>query len=114
MYAPVDITFRDMTPSPCVEDAVNRWAARLEHTYDQIERCSVVIEVPHHHHRKGNTFRVRVEVTLPNRKIEVSRDPGINHAHEDVYVAISTAFRAARRQLLDHARITRGGVKLHA
>jgi len=103
-----------MTPSPCVEDAVRRWAARLEHTYDRIERCAVVIEVPHRHHRQGNTFHIRVEVTVPDRTIEVSRDPGLDHAHEDIYVAISDAFRAARRQLLDYARIKRGEVKVHA
>ena len=45
--------------------------------------------------------------------IAVSRDPGIDHAHEDVYVALAHAFRAARRQLQDYARLRRGDIKLH-
>ena len=93
---------------------MHRWVARLEHAFERIERCAVVIEVPHRHQRQGNVFHVRVEVTVPDRTIAVSRDPGLDHAHEDVYVAIANAFRAARRQLQDHARIQRGDVKIHA
>lgn len=110
----VDITFRAMEPSTAVVNTINDWAARLDHSFDRIERCAVTIEVPHRHQRQGNTFRVRIELTVPNQVITVSRDPGLDHKHEDVYVAIADAFRAARRQLQDHVRIQRGDVKLHA
>lgn len=114
MKTQVDITFRGMEPSSAVEASINEWAARLDHTYDRIERCEVVVELPHRHQRQGNTFHVRIEVAVPNHVITVSRDPGLDHKHEDVYVAIADAFRAALRQLQDHARIERGDVKLHA
>lgn len=114
MNAPVDITFRAMEPSAAVEKTIKEWAARLEHTFDRIERCAVVVEIPHRQKRQGNTFRVRVELTVPNQVISVSRDPGVDHKHEDVYVAIADAFRAARRQLQEYAQIQRGEVKLHA
>lgn len=113
MKAPVDITFRAMEPSPAVVDAINEWAARLEHSFERIERCAVIIEIPHRHQRQGNTFHVRIELTVPHQVITVSRDPGLDDKHEDVYVAIADAFRAARRQLQDHARVVRGDVKLH-
>ena len=103
-----------MTPSPAVAQMVASWCERLEQTCDRIERCEVVIELPHRRHRQGKTFHVRVELGLPDRMIAVSRDPGHDHAHEDVYVALADAFRAARRQLQDYARIRRGDVKLHA
>ncbi len=103
-----------MDPSSAVETAINEWVARLEHSFDRIERCAVVVEIPHRHQRQGNTFHVRVEITVPNHVIAASRDPGLDHKHEDVYVAIADAFRAARRQLQDHAHIQRGEVKLHA
>lgn len=111
MNTPVDITFRSMEPSPAVEASVKKWVARLEHDYDRVERCSVVIEIPHRHHRQGQTFQVHITVTVPEHTIAVSRDPGTDHTHEDVFVAISDAFRAARRQVQDHARIVRGDVK---
>jgi len=114
MKTPVDITFRGMPVSPAVEETVNRWVDRLVDANDRIQRCSVVIEVPHRSSRQGQTFHVRVEIAVPDQLIEVSRDPGLDHGHEDVYVAIADAFRAARRQLQDHAQIQRGEVKLHA
>ncbi|HLL23309.1 MAG TPA: hypothetical protein VK427_14325 [Kofleriaceae bacterium] len=33
--------------------------------------------------------------------------------HEDIYVAVADAFRAARRQLADHSDMRRGFVKTH-
>jgi ribosome-associated translation inhibitor RaiA len=97
-----------MTPSAAVEAAIERWATRLQHHYGRIQGCAVIVEQPHHHHRKGNRFRVQVDLTVPGREI-ASRDA----EHENAYVAIAEAFRAARRQLQDHARIQRGEVKRH-
>jgi ribosome-associated translation inhibitor RaiA len=111
---PVDIRFRGMTPSPAVEAAVHRWVERLARAFDRIIHCEVVIEEPHRSQRHGQGFHVRVEVAVPDCTIAVSRDPGLDPAHENVYVALNDAFRAARRQLQDHARIRRGDVKLHA
>ena len=114
MQLPVDITFRGMEPTPSVEGAIERWADRLVLMFERIQRCSVVVEVPHRSSRQGQTFHIRIELAVPEKTIAVSRDPGRDHAHEDVYVAISDAFRAARRQLQEHAEILRGDVKLHA
>jgi ribosome-associated translation inhibitor RaiA len=102
MQRPLDITFRDMTPSAAVEDAIERWADRLEHVYGRIQGCAVIVEQPHHHHRQGNRFRIHVDVTVPGGEIAVR-----GAEHENAYVAIAEAFRAARRQLRDHARIQR-------
>lgn len=103
-----------MSPSPAVEAAIERWVERLDHKFARIQRCSVVIEVPHRSQRQGQTFHVRIDLAVPDRTLTVNRDPGLDPAHEDVYVAIADAFRAVRRQLLDHAAIQRGEVKLHA
>ena len=103
-----------MDLSPAVESAIRTWVTRLERYYDHIERCAVVIEIPHRHHRQGTTFQVHVHLTVPDRTIAVSRDPTRDTAHENIYVAVANAFRAARRQLQDYARIRRGDVKLHA
>ena len=112
MLRPI-ITFRGMTPSPSVEEAITRWVARLEHSYGRILSCAVVIEQPHQHRRRGNVFHVRVDLRVAGRDIAVSREPARGADHEDVYVALTDAFRAARRQLQDHARIRRGDVKRH-
>ena len=114
MPVPVDITFRGMTVSASAEGAVHRWVGRLEHAYGRLLRCSVVIEMPHHGHRQGQAFHVRIQLAVPGRTISVDRDPGLDPTHDDVYVVIADAFRAARRQLQDHAEVRRGDVKQHA
>ena len=103
-----------MDPSQAVEDDVRARASGLERMFGDLERCEVVIDLPHHHHHQGKTFQVHVYLTVPGRTIAITRDPGVDHAHEDVYVAIADAFSAARRSLQDHAQIRRGDVKLHA
>lgn len=114
MQTPVDITFRGMPKSLAAEASVTRWVDRLARAFGRILRCTVVIEVPHRSQRQGQTFHVRVEIAIPDHVVEVSRDPGIDHTHEDLYMAISDAFRAARRQLQDRTQIQRGEIKLHA
>ena len=102
MSIPVDITFRGMAASPSVEAAIERWVWRLEHVYDRIHHCAVVVEFPDHHGHRAQ-FHVRIEIAIPNREISVSHDPGRDDGRTDVYVAVSDAFRAGRRQLVDVA-----------
>jgi ribosome-associated translation inhibitor RaiA len=101
MKTPLEITFLGMSPSPTVETAIERWLERMENVYDRIQHCHVWIEIPHHHQQRGGEFEVRLVVAIPGRDLVVS------HQHEDVYLAVADAFTAARRQLLDQARIRR-------
>jgi ribosome-associated translation inhibitor RaiA len=114
MSTPVLITFLGMARSSAVEAQIQRWVDKLDRAYGRILRCAVWIEQPHTSGRKGNAFRVRVELAVPGDTLVVSHDPGLDPAHENVYAAIADAFRAARRQLQDHVRVHRGEVKLHA
>jgi len=56
---------------------------------------------------------VRIDITVPDREIVISRDPGRHHAHEDPYVAIRDAFNAARRQLENYNQKRQQHVKYH-
>jgi hypothetical protein len=103
----LDIVFRGMAESPAVTAVVRRWAARLDRSCEYIRHCSVTIELPHRRQRSGGTFHVRIELAVPDRVIVASRDPGLDHGHEDVYVALADAFRAARRQLANYASVRR-------
>lgn len=104
MEMQVEIAFRGMTSSPAVESFIRTWVAKLEAVYDRIERCDVVVEAPHLRHRQGNQYRVRVTMSVPGGQLVVSRDPGPDESHQDVYVAVRDTFHAARRQLEDHVR----------
>lgn len=100
-----------MDPSPAVEQVIRAWADRLERSFDRVIRCAVSIAVPHRHHERGRTFEVHIELVVPDRVIVVSRDPGRNHDHENVYVAITDAFLAARRQLTEYSQTHRKGLR---
>jgi cold shock CspA family protein len=56
---------------------------------------------------------VRIDLTVPGTELVVSRESGLNHAHEDAYVAIRDAFKAARRKLDNYTRRQRQEVKTH-
>ena len=113
MEIPLQSHFHNMDPSPAVEADVRERALKLERFSDRIISCRVTVEAPHKHHRQGKVFHVVVDIRIPGGELVASRDSGEDHAHEDVYVAIRDAFKAARRQLEDRVRVRRGKVKLH-
>jgi len=113
MLQPLQITWRDVPQSDAIESAIRDKAEKLDHFYDGIIACKVLVEASHRKHHKGNLYRIHVVVEVPDREIAVTRDPADEHAHEDIYVSIRDAFDAARRQLQDYAAKRRGQVKQH-
>jgi len=113
MTMTTEILYREIEPSPSIDAFVRKWAERLDRVSDRVLRCAVTIDVPHRHHSHGRKFHVGVVLDLPGSTLTVNHDPGVEGAHDDVYVAIRDAFRAARRRLEDHVRQVRGDVKNH-
>jgi ribosomal subunit interface protein len=113
MELPLQITWRDVPPSPAIEADIRAKAQKLEQFHDHIVSCRVTVEAPHGHHHKGKLYRLHIELKVPGHEINVTRDPAEHHAHEDLYVSIRDAFDAARRQLQDAVRRQRGDVKQH-
>jgi ribosomal subunit interface protein len=114
MQLPLQITFRHMESSDAVAARIRERTQDLEHFFDRIMSCRVVVECRHPRRHQGNLFRVRVDLKVPGNEIVVGRDPAAHHAHQDVYVAIRDAFDATRRLLEDYVRRGRGDAKLHA
>ena len=100
-----------MDHSPAVEDRLRERAEKLDHIFDRIIACRVVVEAPHRHSRKGKLYNVRIDLSVPGKEIVANRNRPHDHAHEDVYVAIRDAFDAITRQLEDYVRVMRGDVK---
>lgn len=75
--------------------------------------CRVVVEASTRRQLKGRLYHIRVDLTVPGREIVVKRNPPEHRAHEAILVAVRDAFDAARRQLEDHARESRGDTKAH-
>ena len=113
MEFPLDIKFRNMDPSVAVEARIREKAAKLERFHSRIIGCTVVVEAPHRHHHKGKLYSVHIDIRVPGKDLIVDRAKPLDHAHEDVYVAVRDAFNAAVRRLEDHTRRMRGDVKTH-
>ena len=113
MKLPLQITLRDMEPSDAIEADIRKRAERLDKFRNEIMSCRVVVEARHHHHHKGKLYHVRLDITVPENEIVISRERDLHHAHEDVHVAIRDAFDSARRKLEDHTRRRRDQVKTH-
>jgi ribosome-associated translation inhibitor RaiA len=102
MQMPLQIAFEHVDHSDALEAAVRREAERLEHFYDRITSARVVIARPQRRHHKGDTYCVRIHLSLPAGKhVDVTRDPAATGRHEDANVTIRDAFDAAGRRLQD-------------
>lgn len=106
MEKSVQIRYHHVTRSPALEDLIRTKIGGLERFYRRITGCTVVVEAPDGHHRrgKGKHFRVRVELSVPGDLLVVGRDPGDEPTHEDPFLAVNDAFKRMRRLLQDFVR----------
>ncbi len=112
MQTQPQVSFDDLPIDEAVRDAALDHVAQLERLTDRITGCHVVVAQPHRHHREGRLYSIRVDLVVPGGEIVVNRDHHLNHAHEDVFVALRDAFDAARRRLEEHVRRMRYVEKL--
>ncbi|MFU8805429.1 MAG: ribosome hibernation-promoting factor, HPF/YfiA family [Bradymonadaceae bacterium] len=104
MQVPVEIAFKNVEQSDAVEALVRERVAKLGKYFRQIISCRVAIEAPHRAPNESvREFNVRVDMSVPGNELVVSRNPGDNRTHQDVYLAIRDAFNAAERQLKDYS-----------
>ena len=114
MKLPLQITFRHMAQSPTLKARIELLAERLNEFSAHIMRCHVTVSLPHAHKSRGKLFEVKLEITVPGADITLSRTHHAHHEHADAYLALSNAFRAARRRLQDYERKRRLDVKSHS
>jgi ribosome-associated translation inhibitor RaiA len=104
MQVPLQVTFENIEHSDTIEACINGDWKKLEPFSDGITSARVVVGRPQHRHHKGDSYQVRIHLTVASgTDIVINRDPDVTDAHDDVYVTIRDAFKAARRQLQDLA-----------
>jgi len=114
MTFPLQITFRHMEPSAALEARIRELSCKLERFSEHITRCHVVVEPPARHQHRGFLYDFRIDITLPAEEIAIRHAHPADHAHEDPYVALRDAFRAARRKIQDYERKRRVEIKRHS
>lgn len=110
---PVQITYHGIEPSDALTALIHTRAAQLERVSDRIQSLRVLVDAPHHHHRHGNHYRVRIELALPGYEVVVGHDADERSADEDAYRAVRRAFDAMRRRLTATQARTRGKERAH-
>jgi ribosome-associated translation inhibitor RaiA len=108
------ITFHGIDPSPALEQQIRDKAHQLFQHSRIVTHCQVVVEIPHHHHQKGNLYHVRLDIKVPDKEIVINKDPGEKKLHTDPSVAIRDAFRAAEQILKKFKQERHSQVKYHA
>lgn len=125
---PLQITFRNVKPLPQAENWIRAAAAKLETFYQRIMGCRVAIGTSKHH-REGNPYHVRIDLTLPGGKLVVMHEPNpktrarqtgeaqirkrleAKAPSKDLRLSINEAFRVAGRRLQDYGRRQNGYMK---
>jgi cold shock CspA family protein/ribosome-associated translation inhibitor RaiA len=109
---PLQITFHGVPHSATAEDRIREQAQALETCYNRITGCRVVVDMPHRHHREGNAYQIRIDLTVPGAEL-VAKRTATSDSAVDLDAAIIEAFDDARRQLDVHLERARGFVKTH-
>jgi hypothetical protein len=102
---PCQVTFAGMVASEPPRAEVHAWLDRLDPLTASMIDGQVLIEAVDRG-RQERQYRVRMNLTLASGVVVVDYEHPSNAPHEDVFVAIRNAFRAARRQLEAHLRAT--------
>ena len=131
MQLPPVITFRRIPPIPALDADTRSRLAKLETYCPSIMGARVLIEPAERHHRRGNRYHIRIDLTVPGEEIAIAHEASLrpfararteqttrkhdepDPAHKRLGVAIRDAFAIARRRLQDYVRRQRGSVKLH-
>jgi ribosome-associated translation inhibitor RaiA len=112
---PVDVVFRNMRRRAAEESRIRERAEALAQRYKRLERCRVVVEIPHRHHEAGNHYQLRIELAVPGNDIVIDHDSSRRARRADeaaprkssetgvarrrLEFAVQDAFEAAERRL---------------
>jgi ribosome-associated translation inhibitor RaiA len=115
MQTPVQIEFEGVQGSAEFQAAIEKHIAELETRFGRLTAGRVVVKGPGEHHQTGGQYQVSIRLALPDgREVNIGRTPKEDERYADLTFAVDNAFRRARRQLQDQARIMRGDVKQRA
>src|SRR5579864_4995700 len=114
MQTPAQIEVESAENSPKLQAAINQRIAELETRFGRVTAGRVVVKGPSDRHETGGQYQVSIWLALPNgREVNIGRTPKEDERYADLTFALDEAFKRARRQLQDQARVMRGQTKQH-
>ena len=112
MSIPTDITFQGIDHSDAIEAKIHERLARLEAMSPDLHKIHVWVRAPHQKH-KATQYVIDLSAEMPGKTLAISRQPGDNYAHTDIYVAIRDAFEAMERKLRKWSDTRKGHPEVH-
>jgi len=113
MQTPAQIEYEGVQASVDLQTAIDQHVAELESRFGRVAR--ILIKGPGDRHQTGGQYQVSIRLALPDgREVHVGRTPKVDERYGDLTFAVDNAFKRARRQLQDQARLMRGDIKHHA
>jgi sigma 54 modulation/S30EA-like ribosomal protein len=114
MQVPAQIEFEGVQDSARRQAAIQKHLAEVETRFGRVTAARVVVKGPSDHHQTGGQYQVSIRLALPDgREVNIGRTPKDDERYADLTFALDNAFKRARRQLQDQARVMRGDVKHH-
>lgn len=114
MQVPMEVSFRNVSKTPEIEQLIAKKVAHLERICDNLISCRLAVEKPQKHQRHGNPYRVRIELRVPPKhEIVVENKPRKNPMHEGLHAVITDTFDTAENRLRKVMDKMEGRVKRH-
>lgn len=107
------VSYRDVRRSDALDDAILKGAQKLSEVHRRITSCRITLARTRGKRHSGDLYSARIDITVPGGEIVVNRAPPEREENEDLLLAVSHAFAAARRQLREYSRRQAGEVKTH-
>ncbi len=102
MLVPLDISYRDVKKTESIDSLIREKVQKLERICDRIISCHVALEMTQSNIKKGNPYRLRIDLRIPKSKeLVVKHEPGEGDMSDSLPVVIRDTFETARRRLQD-------------
>jgi len=112
MQTPAHIEFEGVNASAELRTTIDQHVRELEKRFDRVTVARIAVKAPGERHRTGGQYHVSIQLALPDgREVHVDHTPTEDERYADMTFAVDDAFKRARRQLQDQARLMRGDVK---
>jgi cold shock CspA family protein len=107
----IEVSFKDVSRNAVIDKLIRAKVAKLEKICGRMVSCRVAVEQPQHHQKRGNPYRVVIEMTVPPGHELVAGE--LSDKGEALPSVIRRAFHAAQRQLKELTERQHGTVKSH-
>ena len=106
-----EVAFREVPRTDELENEIVEGIERLEEVYPQLVTCRVMVEDETPGRESGNEYRVRLEMSIPNKNVVVDQDHTEAGEFREVDQMIREAFEVGRKRLRKIKELQRRDVK---